>query len=203
MRLFKPEKIPHLPPLTPCWPLLPSTTAIDLEIGAGAGLHAIRYAQQNPERFLIALERTRKAERFEHRLQNHSQITNLLAFRCDAIHWVTHQAPLLSLSRIFILYPNPYPKSGHANLRWHNMPFMGFLISRLQDQGELILATNENFYIKEAQSQMTQQWGLKIKNIELLNPQSTPRTHFEKKYLARGEPCWNMTLIKTKSQNET
>ena len=203
MREFKPEHVPQLPKDIKPWPNWAQSMPIDLEIGAGAGLHAIRYALKNPERFLIALEKTSKAERLIRRLHNHPQIGNLLAQRCDAINWVTHQAPPQSLSRIFLLYPNPYPKVSQQNSRWPFMPFMGFLLSRLKPAGELTLATNENFYFEQAQQQMTTHWGMKIKTVELLNSPTPPRTHFEKKYLARGESCWNLVLTKPLSQDET
>lgn len=197
MREFKPQHVPAPAAHLALWPQLPKEQNIDLEIGAGAGLHAIRYSQQNPQRFLIALERTSKADRMLQRVRHHPDIKNLLALRCDAIPWVTHFCPPQSLSRIFLLYPNPYPKSTHKNLRFHHMPFMSFLLSRLKSGGEITLATNEDFYAEEAQSIMASQWGLETKSVERLDSNFKGRTHFEKKYLNRGELCWNLIFRKT------
>lgn len=205
MRLFKPEHVPPLPQNLQGWPFPCENPTrehlVDLEIGAGAGLHAIRYGQQNPDRFLIALERTSKADRFQRRLKNHPMITNVLGLRVDAIPWITHNVPSQSLSRVFLLYPNPYPKSGHKNLRWHHMPFTQFLISRLKPGGEITLATNERFYFDEAVVSFQKIWGLQLKSREQLHRESPARTHFEKKYLQRGLPCWNLIFQKPAVSN--
>ncbi|MGE3385431.1 MAG: tRNA (guanosine(46)-N(7))-methyltransferase TrmB [Bdellovibrionales bacterium] len=197
IRPFNPQRIPAPPLAQAGWPALTDCHEVDLEIGAGAGLHAIHYAKANPNRLLIAIERTSKAERLQRRAKNHPKLSNLLAYRSDAIHWVTHFVPELSLSRIFLLYPNPYPKARQQNLRWHAMPFMGFLLSRLKAQGELILATNEAFYAQEAKNTFCGHWGLQLKSEEILSADSIPRTHFEKKYLARGELCRNLIFLKS------
>lgn len=58
--------------------------------------------------------------------------------------------------------------------------------------GALILATNETFYAEEAEEMLVEKWGLKLISKAKLEPGTVARTHFEKKYLARGESCWNL-----------
>jgi tRNA (guanine-N7-)-methyltransferase len=190
MRVFDPQRIPKPRAPTPLWPLL--RDPIDLELGAGAGLHAIRHAQAHPDRFLIAIERTSKALRLLSRAERHPDVKNLLAVRADAIHWVAQEVPENSIERCFILYPNPYPKHKQRNLRWHNMPFMGFLISRLKPLGQIVMATNKEDYASEAMDVMVNHWGLTPTEHRRLSSEEKPRTHFEKKYLSRSEPCWNL-----------
>lgn len=76
------------------------------------------------------------------------------------------------------------------------MPFMAVLKQRLIPGGELILATNIEHYADEAQEQMTSEWKFILTSRSLVSNQSSPRTHFEKKYLERGERCWNLTFVK-------
>jgi tRNA (guanine-N7-)-methyltransferase len=189
MRSFNSQLIPPPRAGTASWPNL--TNPIDLELGAGAGLHAIRYAQAHPDRFLVAIERTAKSLRLLSRAKHHPDVQNLLAIRADAIHWINHEVPEGSIDNCFILYPNPYPKPKQRNLRWHNMPFMGFLISRLKPQGQIIMATNKEDYASEAAEVMVHHWGLTLIEHRRLTIADQPRTHFEKKYLNRNEPCWN------------
>ena len=40
------------------------------------------------------------------------------------------------LNRIFLLYPNPYPKTKQAHLRWINRPFMPFLLDLFKKRGK-------------------------------------------------------------------
>ena len=99
---------------------------IDLEIGCGVGWHPIRYAVENPERAIVAIERTtEKFEKFRTRLARKPELTNLIAVHGDAVAWITHHIPDAACDRIFLFYPNPNPKNPQA--RWVRMPFFGHL----------------------------------------------------------------------------
>jgi tRNA G46 methylase TrmB len=166
----------------------------DLEIGAGQGLHAVAYCKAHPDRTLIAIERTHgRFHALAQRHQNHPDLHNLIVVHADAVSVATRLLRPDSLARIFLLYPNPYPKTKQANQRWHNMPFMGFLLERLKAGGELTLATNIPEYAEEARTRFTEIWGLSL--IGDVAPREG-RTHFERKYLARGEACRNLTFRK-------
>jgi tRNA (guanine-N7-)-methyltransferase len=172
---------------------------VDLEIGCGAGFHPIRYAQEHSERTLIAIERTHaRFARFQSRLAGHPHLTNILAIQDDAIRWVTHRVPPGSLDRIFLLYPNPYPKSGQQNKRWHSMPFMGRLLHCLAAGGTLTLATNMASYAEEARQMMQDVWGVcLVQDRRFTADERSPdkaSTHFERKYLQRGEQCTELVF---------
>jgi len=192
-RAFSPDKVPEPRERGPQidWT---SKRPIDLEIGCGVGLHPIRYGQAHPERRLIAIEHTsEKFGKFARRLRRHPDIQNVVPIHADAISWVCHQIPERSLDRIFLLYPNPYPMPRDLNKRWHAMPFMDFLLRRLKIGSVLIMATNESFYADEAESLFSaREQVIEVSRrafcIEDL-PIELARTHFERKYLERGETC--------------
>lgn len=170
---------------------------IDLEIGAGQGMHAIRYCKAHPERILLAVERTHvRFHGLEQRRQAHAQLQNLLPLHADAVNFVHHHIPEDALQRIFLLYPNPYPKPKQANLRWYNRPFLSTLLNKLAPQGELILATNLEWYAREALARLQVTWGMNPIEFAPIPPTVEPRTHFEKKYLERGETCWHLRMRK-------
>lgn len=199
IRSFRPEKIRK--PRNFVEPRFAASLPLDLEIGCGVGWHPIQYARENPGRFLAAIEHTRtRFESFERRVLRHPELTNLMAIHADAIEWVTHALAPESVERIFLLYPNPYPKRSDLNKRWHAMPFMGRLLSVLKTGGELRLATNERFYFEEAREFLDNRWKMKIQeSISFTNttaPVGAPRTHFEKKYLARGETCFELRAVR-------
>ncbi|MGQ7707864.1 hypothetical protein ACTGY4_09990, partial [Streptococcus suis] len=87
------------------------------------------------------------------------------------------------VEQFFILYPNPEPHNPAQ--RWLNMPFFEFLISRLQVAGQITLASNIPEYIEEAQQQLIEVWTLPFVKERIAD--SSARTHFEIKYLERGE----------------
>lgn len=166
----------------------------DLEIGAGQGLHAIRYCQAHPTRTLVAIERTHtKFARLQSRRARHPELYGLWPVQADALAVVAHFVQPAQLDRVFMLYPNPNAKPKHAHLRFHNSPFMGHLRLKMKPGAELHLATNLQWYADEAKAALTGNWGFQLlEERELHGPQVVPRTHFEKKYLVRGEHCYDL-----------
>ncbi len=195
IRSFESLKMPVPPdfralPLDPAMPL-------DVEIGCGVGYHPLKYAQKNPGRQLVAFERTtEKFEKFAGRLKNHPELPNLFPVHGDAIPWITHGFLPESVDRYFLLYPNPYPKEAQKNQRFHFMPFFSRLKDTLKRGGSITLATNEESYMLEAKQVLREQWGMKLIDCRELPLDFTPRTHFEKKYLLRGDRCWNLVWTK-------
>jgi tRNA (guanine-N7-)-methyltransferase len=172
---------------------------LDMEIGCGVGWHPLQYSSKNPDRRLIAIEHTRaKFEKFQSRLARHPELGNLLPIHGDAIRWITHLLEPAQLERCMILYPNPEPKA--PNKRWFRMPFMHRLIETLRPGGEILLATNEEWYWVEAMDWAKRHWMLQEIESRRFDrstaPPEAPRTHFEKKYLQRGETCFDLRLRK-------
>lgn len=172
--------------------------ALDLEIGCGVGMHPLHYADLNPERTLIAIEHTRTRFGTFARAYAERPRKNLIPVHANAIGWVTHALPLESIDRCFLLYPNPYPKSQDLNKRWHAMPFMQQILAVLKPGGTLRMATNESFYIQEARQYFREYWKLEELSYQELRSGGghTPRTHFEKKYLERGQVCFDLCVQK-------
>ena len=165
---------------------------ICIEIGAGKGKHALLFSQQHPELNLIAIERTREkflAMQKQHHLEGCS---NLTVVHADAIAWTVHALYPAQAQQIFILYPNPEPHNPAQ--RGLNMPFFEFLISRLAVNGTITLASNIPEYIAEAEQQLQQVWKLPFEKQVIAA--DSARTHFEIKYLERGELCQQLIIRK-------
>ena len=165
-----------------------------MEIGAGKGKHALSFALQNPDKHLIAIERTRNKFDAFSKLATLQDLSNLDAIHADAIAWTVHALKPNSVAKIFILYPNP--EQHNPNQQWLNMPFFEFLLSRLQVGGEIILATNIQSYMDNAEHQAAKLWCLPNNRYRV--PVDSQRTHFEVKYLARQEVCWELSIRKPK-----
>lgn len=169
-----------------------------LEIGAGTGMHPINFSKSHPEMRMIAIEKT--SERFGKFKRQYDKFPqpNLLPVHAHAVSWVAHNLEENSVDQIFVLYPNPNPKKQDLNKRWHAMPFFGYLIDLLKPNGKIVIRTNEKFYAEEAQCFMSGQWGLFTKSFEFLDSDvSEYKTLFEKKYLERGQTCYEIMGQKT------
>ncbi|QIO07859.1 SAM-dependent methyltransferase [Acinetobacter lanii] len=169
-----------------------SQSPICVEIGAGKGKHALLFSGQHPQYHLIAIERTREkflAMQKQHAIEGQPNLTPVHA---DALPWVVHALYPQQVQHFFILYPNPEPHNPAQ--RWLNMPFFEFLISRLQTGGTITLASNIPSYIDEAEEQLKTVWKLPFERQVIA--QDSARTHFEVKYLERGELCQQLVMTK-------
>lgn len=163
-----------------------------VEIGAGKGKHAVLFSQQQPQSTLYAIERTR--EKFEAMQKQHqlANLNNLCPVHADALPWITHALYPAQVEQFFILYPNPEPHNPAQ--RWVNMPFFEFIVSRLQFGGQMTLASNIPEYIEEAEQQLKEIWKLPYEKQVIAS--DSARTHFEVKYLERGELCQQLIIRK-------
>lgn len=163
-----------------------------VEIGAGKGKHAVLFSQQQPQSTLYAIERTR--EKFEAMQKQHqlANLNNLCPVHADALPWITHALYPAQVEQFFILYPNPEPHNPAQ--RWVNMPFFEFIVSRLQFGGQITLASNIPEYIEEAEQQLKEIWKLPYEKQVIAS--DSARTHFEVKYLERGELCQQLIIRK-------
>ncbi|MGE8538929.1 MAG: SAM-dependent methyltransferase [Acinetobacter sp.] len=169
-----------------------SPEAVCVEVGAGKGKHALLFSKTHPDTQLIAIERTREkflAMQKQHALEGQ---TNLRTVHADALPWIVHALYPQQVEQFFILYPNPEPHNPAQ--RWVNMPFFEFLLSRLKTGGSITLASNIPAYIEEAEQQLQQLWKLPFVKEKIAA--DSARTHFEIKYLERGELCQQLIISK-------
>ena len=169
-----------------------SPEPVCVEVGAGKGKHALLFSKNNPDTQLIAIERTREkflAMQKQHAVEGQ---TNLQTVHADALPWIVHALYPQQVEQFFILYPNPEPHNPAQ--RWVNMPFFEFLLSRLKIGGTITLASNIPAYIEEAETQVRELWKLPF--VKEVIAADSARTHFEIKYLERGELCQQLIISK-------
>lgn len=172
-----------------------SPEPVCVEVGAGKGKHALLFSKNNPDTQLIAIERTREkflAMQKQHAVEGQ---TNLQTIHADALPWIVHALYPQQVEQFFILYPNPEPHNPAQ--RWVNMPFFEFLLSRLKTGGTITLASNIPAYIEEAETQVQELWNLPF--VKEVIAADSARTHFEIKYLERGELCQQLIISKPES----
>lgn len=190
----------HLPTIDLELELPQAPQALDIEIGCGVGMHPLGRAIHFPKRTIVAIEHTKeKFQKFARRIKAHQNPVNLIAVHANAISVLTHHIKDESVDQIFLLYPNPYPKISDRKKRWVFLPFMKELIAKLRSGGMVTIATNEAWYAEEVWMAMELAYPMTTRSIQRLDQNARPRTHFEAKYLARGEICLNMEFVKLSS----
>lgn len=183
--------------------LLSQYPRLEIEIGCGVGLHPIKRAALSSRSLYVAIEHTHERYgKFVRRVENlrskePGALPNLEMRQANAVSWISHYIQPGMVDQYWIMYPNPYPKKKHQNMRWHAMPFTSHLVATLKPGGLITLVTNMKYYADEACAFFTEQFGLKLVDHKELKLGFEPRTHFEKKYLERGELCFELVFEKS------
>lgn len=179
-------------------------TPVWLEVGAGTGAFANALAELHPEWKGIALERCRKrGTRLEMKAAR-SRHGNWAGLRGNAISVLEREVPAGALSRIYILYPSPWPKNGHRKNRWYLHPVMPKIVETLKPGGEMIWASDQNFYIQEAHWVMENTFGFETLSMGPLQPNEwnelshfpKGRSKFEASFMGAGLPCFELVCRK-------
>ena len=128
--------------------LFPGKREIWLEIGFGAGEHAIAQAARYPEIGLIACEPFINGVAALLAKIEASEVTNLSVTNADARD-VMDVLPEGSVSRAFLLYPDPWPKARHHRRRFvteeHLVP-----LTRVMKPGAIFrVATDIEDYVRQ------------------------------------------------------
>lgn len=89
----------------------------------------------------------------------------------------------------FLLYPNPWPKPGHLQRRWHGHPVFPYLLAL---GGEIEMRCNWEIYALE----FAQAASFVLDEPVVVKPHrpSSSISPFERKYHARAQPLFSVTL---------
>jgi tRNA G46 methylase TrmB len=171
-----------------------------LEIGAGTGGFFEQMAKHHPDRFLIAIERCKvRAQALTKRITR-AALPNLVGYRGNAVPALIHGVPTASVERLYILYPCPWPKNSQRRNRWYLHPIMPHLVRSLKNDGLLIWASDQKFYIDEARFVCESIFGMRILAHGEIQPNAYNsleffeggRTKFERTFLESGQPCYEL-----------
>lgn len=118
-----------------------------LEIGPGRGDLLLWYAATYPDKRIIGIElnayRFRKlARRVEKR-----GLTNVVLIKANARIVAPKFFTAPKFERIYILFPDPWPKERHAFHRLLSAEYLEMLAKALKPGGEIILATDQKPYV--------------------------------------------------------
>ena len=164
-----------------------------LDACCGVGQSTRILADQNPQALVIGVDKSdhrinRNVEGFSE--EEGYQAKNFHLARADLNDFYRLvKAANWPVSKHYILYPNPWPKSKHLQRRWHGSA----VFPQMSSIGnELILRSNWPLYLQEFQH-AAKHVNLKGELTELTCDKQ-PLTPFEAKYQASGQQCWQLTL---------
>jgi tRNA (guanine-N7-)-methyltransferase len=124
---------------------VPTPREVWLEIGFGAGEHLIDQAKANPDVGLVGCEPFLNGVVAALAGLKRDEISNVLLRHGDA-QAVIKAVPDAFFSRVFILYPDPWPKRRHHKRRVVSVGFIAELARVMRSGAELRFATDIDDY---------------------------------------------------------
>ena len=163
-----------------------------LEIGFGAGEHLIHQAEANPdigfigaEPFINGVARVlAEAENKSlHNIRIHDDDARLLLGRL----------PAASIARVFLLFPDPWPKTRHHKRRFVNAATLDGLMRILKPGGEFRFASDDaglvRWTLAASLAHAGFAWTAKGPADWRQRPADAIATRYETKALAEGRDC--------------
>ena len=118
-----------------------------LEIGFGAGENIVFNALNNPNKAFIGCEVFDGGVVSLIKELSVNNIENVRIWHNDALELIT-RLPENSLSLVYILHPDPWPKTRHHKRRLINEQFLKLLAAKIMQNGKLLIITDHADYAK-------------------------------------------------------
>lgn len=159
---------------------------IILDSGCGTGESSITLAKTNPHCLVVGVDKS--ANRMRRCDPKPATLDNIIYVRCDLIHlWRLLQRAKYRLYKHYLLYPNPWPKPGHLQRRWHAHPVFPAVIDL---GGELVMRTNWHVYAQEFAFALRAYTATNVEIAELKIANAI--SAFEKKYSGSGHVLYEV-----------
>jgi tRNA (guanine-N7-)-methyltransferase len=169
------------------------TDGIWLEVGFGAGEHLVWQAEQHPGVGLIGCEPYMNGVATCLARIERTGVANIRLFTDDA-RFVMAALPPRSLSRVFVLFPDPWPKTRHHKRRFVQRENLDLLADLMIGGAELRLATDDPSYlpwmIEHACTHPAFAWLAERPADWRERPADWPPTRYERKMLAGHKPVF-------------
>ncbi len=182
------------------FPILPAR--LWLEIGFGGGEHARAQALDNPGTGLIA------CEVYENGICSLLSAlapdeddpappipANLLVWDDDA-RLLLRQLPDGCLDRVFLLFPDPWPKSRHAKRRFVHPDNLALVARVLRPGGEWRIASDDPTYQAWTRDVLAAQSLFTVAPPATVRPHGWPATRYERKAELAGRPALFWSAIR-------
>ena len=177
-----------------------------LEIGFGGGEHLVAQAAARPEVGLIGCEPYVSGVARALSLIQERGLGNVRLFMDDARLLMT-ALPAACLTRIFVLFPDPWPKARHHKRRIVNPGTAAEFARLLRTGGELRLASDDMSYARamllalRARPELA--WQARGPADWRCRPADWPPTRYEDKALAAGRASVYLRFIRTAAGRES
>ncbi|WP_295556186.1 tRNA (guanosine(46)-N7)-methyltransferase TrmB [uncultured Hyphomicrobium sp.] len=178
----------------------PDISSVWLEIGFGGSEHLIWQAKANPSVGLIGCEPFEEGLVKALSAIDEGGLANVRLLGDDVrplLRWL----PAASVSRVFILFPDPWPKKRHQKRRLFSPDLLRLLARVMRSGAELRLATDIGDYARTALLAVAAapefRWTADGPSDWRVRPADWPGTRYEAKAGREGRRCYFFRFVRT------
>jgi tRNA (guanine-N7-)-methyltransferase len=159
---------------------------LEIELGCGDASFLASYAQQNPHKNFIGVERLLGRVQKLDRKGRRAGLVNLHGARIESSYFLKYLLPPHAASALHIYFPDPWPKKKHRRHRLINEHFPELSRAALAPGGVVYLRTDDADYF----AQMVEVFGAgkEFSKVETPAELAEMLTDFERDFNARGIP---------------
>ena len=170
-----------------------------MEIGFGAGEHLAFHASTNPDIGFLGIEPfingvASLLSKMERQNLNNVRLLN------DDVRLILSNLASNSLGRVFILFPDPWPKNKHRRRRLFSNALLDKLSQQMRPHAELRFASDNMCYIRDVLEVVSNRndfnWEPRRSKDWKNRPSDAIETRYESKARKAGQPCVYLSFRK-------
>ncbi|GJL80065.1 MAG: tRNA (guanine-N(7)-)-methyltransferase [Nitrospinaceae bacterium] len=172
---------------------------LNLEVGFGNGKFLIEMAAREPESNFIGMDFYHKGIRKAITRINKLQMQNIRIVYGDAKEKIPYFFKDEDLSKIYINFPDPWPKKRHYKRRLIKPPFIDMITEKLMPGGEIHVATDSEPYALEILDFLEGHSPLKNQigpGVFRGSRGDLPRSKYENNFINAGEKIFYLDFAK-------
>ena len=164
-----------------------------VDAGCGVGESTLHIARAHPNAFVVGVDQSEDRLTTQKSWWRDEWPSNFVWIRADLVDFwrLLHEELARRGERLykhFILYPNPWPKIGHLQRRWHGHAVFPTIVAL---GGTLECRSNWPVYVREFAFAVQHATGRAPEECAPMQV-TEPITPFERKYQSRGEPLFRV-----------
>ena len=162
---------------------------LEIEVGCGKGQFLTRRAVQNLDCDFLGIERMLERVRLFDGKCRRGKIDNAKVLRLEALYTFHYLLPAHHARKVYVFFPDPWPKKKHHSHRLFGPLFLNALWKRLEIGGRLEFATDHREYFETVKECFAGD-----SRFEEVPPMDRPRevwTEFETMFREQGLPIYS------------
>ena len=162
---------------------------LEIEVGCGSGGFLARRAAANPDCEFLGIERMLgRVRSFAHKCQK-AHLSNIAVLRLEALYTFHYLLPEHHARKVYVFFPDPWPKKKHHSHRLFGPLFLAALWKRLEIGGRIEFATDHREYFETVEECFS--GNEKFRRVEPMARPEEVWTEFERDFRSKGMPIYS------------